>query len=278
MSTGSVSDSAESAGKRRESHNAIERRRRDILNDKIDELASIIPHQLLVATPRSPPFHSPNPGTKGGKPNKGTILSRSVDYIKSLQHSIDEQNNTEIQLQHILQILEHEKGINQSQFEGTSAENALARLGIRKNPKHSNNNNEENGSDSGDDSDSSSINIKQEIDVGDLPYNRGIGYYSPTSAPAQQYQYPSPITRSQHNSCIPSPISPQIQQLSSPIISPLSQSQTQIQMQSQLQQEMMQGNLSSTTYGGITGQTRTNTNTNNSPQFNIYPQYYQRQT
>ena len=111
--------------KRRESHNAVERRRRDNINDRITELASLLPACLLEPAPTpyeeaSPPADSPRSllstsllGTspalilggissinlnlsasqmaaaQQGKPNKGIILSKSVDYIKYLQQLVE---------------------------------------------------------------------------------------------------------------------------------------------------------------------------------------------
>lgn len=83
--------------KRRESHNAVERRRRDNINEKIQELASIIPdefmtppHALTASSPlgASPSTHHAPDGTV--KHNKGVILRKSVDYIRSLQDVVKE--------------------------------------------------------------------------------------------------------------------------------------------------------------------------------------------
>ncbi|KAJ3116256.1 hypothetical protein HDU96_010113 [Phlyctochytrium bullatum] len=53
--------------RRRESHNAVERRRRDNINEKIHELATLLPDFAADAQ------------------NKGSILRRSVEYIKMMQ-------------------------------------------------------------------------------------------------------------------------------------------------------------------------------------------------
>ncbi len=55
--------------KRRESHNQVERRRRDHINEKIQELASLLPEF---------------PTDAQNKPNKGVILKRSVDYLRHI--------------------------------------------------------------------------------------------------------------------------------------------------------------------------------------------------
>jgi Helix-loop-helix DNA-binding domain len=84
--------------KRRESHNAVERRRRDNINEKIQELAAIIPDEFMApaaalhgpASPlsASPSTHHAPDGTI--KHNKGVILRKSVDYIRSLQDIVKE--------------------------------------------------------------------------------------------------------------------------------------------------------------------------------------------
>jgi Helix-loop-helix DNA-binding domain len=85
--------------KRRESHNAVERRRRDNINEKIQELASIIPDEFMTppnaaihgtSSPlgASPSTHHAPDGTV--KHNKGIILRKSVDYIRSLQDVVRE--------------------------------------------------------------------------------------------------------------------------------------------------------------------------------------------
>ncbi|PVZ97037.1 hypothetical protein BB558_007025 [Smittium angustum] len=66
---GRVSAITEKRRRRRESHNAVERRRRDNINEQIQELYSLLPASMK------------DPGTK---PNKGLILRKSVAYIKEL--------------------------------------------------------------------------------------------------------------------------------------------------------------------------------------------------
>ncbi|KIY65018.1 HLH-domain-containing protein [Cylindrobasidium torrendii FP15055 ss-10] len=128
--------------RRRESHNAVERRRRDNINEKITELATLIPECLLEgATPNasssaqaasSPPAPDEiwggllkddvsvaeaaqelpdiipgphvNAASIGGviKANKGMILTKSVEYIRFLQQLITAQSNRNIQLENEL--------------------------------------------------------------------------------------------------------------------------------------------------------------------------------
>ncbi|RUP46713.1 helix-loop-helix DNA-binding domain-containing protein [Jimgerdemannia flammicorona] len=59
--------------RRRESHNAVERRRRDNINEKIQELSTLLPEAIVDGA---------------NKPNKGAILRKSVDHIKSLQSDV----------------------------------------------------------------------------------------------------------------------------------------------------------------------------------------------
>ncbi|KZO92045.1 HLH-domain-containing protein, partial [Calocera viscosa TUFC12733] len=102
---------SEKRRRRRESHNAVERRRRDNINEKITELATLLPEGML------------DPGSKEGeaakvenmfpigngmstgiiladedgkespavKANKGIILRKSVDYIRHLQQLVQAQ-------------------------------------------------------------------------------------------------------------------------------------------------------------------------------------------
>ncbi|RCH77492.1 Transcription factor E3, partial [Rhizopus stolonifer] len=57
--------------RRRESHNAVERRRRDNINDRIQELATLLPDSREAV-----------------KLNKGAILRKSVDHIRYLHDEL----------------------------------------------------------------------------------------------------------------------------------------------------------------------------------------------
>lgn len=77
--------------RRRESHNAVERRRRDNINERIQELSTLLPEHLLESVPASSNVMSVATGQNGanGKPiNKGTILKLSVDHIKELREEV----------------------------------------------------------------------------------------------------------------------------------------------------------------------------------------------
>lgn len=72
--------------RRRELHNAVERRRRDLIKDKIKELGALIPPTLLTDPAKTKPVG------KDVKANKSTILNKSVDYIAHLQSVLAEQD------------------------------------------------------------------------------------------------------------------------------------------------------------------------------------------
>ncbi|KAG1147095.1 hypothetical protein G6F37_006543 [Rhizopus arrhizus] len=77
--------------RRRESHNAVERRRRENINDRIQELCALLPERLIEAAPTSSNVMSVTNGqanTNGRAINKGTILKLSVDHIKELREEV----------------------------------------------------------------------------------------------------------------------------------------------------------------------------------------------
>lgn len=66
--------------RRRELHNAVERRRRDLIKEKIRELGALVPPVLLFDAGKH------KLGTKKEiRANKSTILRKSVEYIRDLQ-------------------------------------------------------------------------------------------------------------------------------------------------------------------------------------------------
>lgn len=125
--------------KRRESHNAVERRRRDNINDRITELATLLPEIMLDAVTAGTATNAsgsssgqhvkdespPQAGLSGlpagspplpnalvnltpaqiaqqqasNKPNKGVILTKSVEYIRYLQQlvQLQAQRNQELE-------------------------------------------------------------------------------------------------------------------------------------------------------------------------------------
>ncbi|KAI9142724.1 hypothetical protein BKA69DRAFT_239813 [Paraphysoderma sedebokerense] len=68
----------EKKAKRRASHNAVERRRRDNINERIYELYTLLPEFHIGTDPNA------------AKPNKGQILKKSVEYTRQMQSCIKE--------------------------------------------------------------------------------------------------------------------------------------------------------------------------------------------
>ncbi|RKP11931.1 helix-loop-helix DNA-binding domain-containing protein, partial [Piptocephalis cylindrospora] len=83
--------------KRRESHNAVERRRRDNINEKIQELSHLVPDC----------FGAINAAASGMKANKGAILRKSVDYIRQLQSLVNQQSGRMRDLEEEVRRLRH---------------------------------------------------------------------------------------------------------------------------------------------------------------------------
>ncbi|KAJ3416923.1 hypothetical protein HDV05_007981 [Chytridiales sp. JEL 0842] len=82
--------------RRRESHNAVERRRRDNINEKIHELSSLLPDFAADGQ------------------NKGSILRRSVEYIKMMQALATRQQERMRELEDVIRNLLHSTGIQES--------------------------------------------------------------------------------------------------------------------------------------------------------------------
>lgn len=138
-----------------------ERKRRDNINEKIQELLTIIPpdffqdyykkdgngndlenstHNGLGSCNEREVRNGLNvsttkpkgTGTKDGKPNKGQILTQAVEYLIYLQNQVDIKNREEVDL--ILKVKEVSKEtgtiLNDINLENTSAEIALAKIGV----------------------------------------------------------------------------------------------------------------------------------------------------
>lgn len=123
-----------------------ERKRRDNINEKIQELLTLIPSSFFQDS-AAPPVVShlndneaemaaaiKNSGTKDGKPNKGQILTKSVEYLQYLQNLIDENNRQEVELIMKLKNLELKKQnkLNNVPINigNTSAERSLGKIGV----------------------------------------------------------------------------------------------------------------------------------------------------
>lgn len=70
---------------KKDNHNMIERRRRFNINDRIKELGTLLPKN------NDPYFEI----VRDVRPNKGTILKSSVDYIKVLKHEVQKMKQVE---------------------------------------------------------------------------------------------------------------------------------------------------------------------------------------
>lgn len=105
----------------------VDRKRRDNINEKIQDLLVLIPPEFFTDG------KDKSSGTKDGKPNKGQILSKSVDYITWLQQKIDENNRREVELSIKLRNLELAKKVPVAErinLLHTSAEIGLAQIGV----------------------------------------------------------------------------------------------------------------------------------------------------
>ena len=104
----------------------VDRKRRDNINEKIQELMRLIPSDFFNDSKEKS-------GTKDGKPNKGQILSKSVDYITWLQQRIDENNRKEVELSIKLRNLEIANNVpinRRMNLLHTSAEVGLSKIGV----------------------------------------------------------------------------------------------------------------------------------------------------
>ncbi|KAI8086114.1 uncharacterized protein BX664DRAFT_350535 [Halteromyces radiatus] len=88
--------------KRRESHNVVERRRRDNINARIDELSSLLPQPQ-----------------QRQKLNRGVILLNSVNHIRQLHQQVSEQQHRILELEALLRA----NGIKESNNTYTSDTN-----------------------------------------------------------------------------------------------------------------------------------------------------------
>ncbi|TID26148.1 hypothetical protein CANINC_002843 [Pichia inconspicua] len=96
-----------------------DRKRKDNINQKIQELHDLIPREFFAD------LGEKNTGTKDGKPNKGQILSKSVDYILWLQNEVDVRNRREVELALVLKSVGGRVRDN-----NTVAETMLAKIGV----------------------------------------------------------------------------------------------------------------------------------------------------
>ncbi|QLL31558.1 hypothetical protein HG536_0B04220 [Torulaspora globosa] len=85
--------------RKREFHNAVERRRRELIKQKIKELGTIVPPSLL----------NYDMSGKQVKPNKGIILNKTVEYLEYLLQVVEIQERRKKQLLNKMKELEEKK-------------------------------------------------------------------------------------------------------------------------------------------------------------------------
>lgn len=98
--------------RRKKFHNEVERRRRDLIKSRIKELSQLVPPSLLnpqlvaVQTLKNSKLNTEEINdllasvkVKESKPNKNTILNKSVVYVKHLQYVIQEQERATAELE-----------------------------------------------------------------------------------------------------------------------------------------------------------------------------------
>ncbi|AET40047.1 Rtg1p Ecym_5285 [Eremothecium cymbalariae DBVPG len=126
-----------------------ERKRRDNINDRIQELLSMIPEEFFqeyyqkkkdlesedgtpTGTGGTNIGKNKGTGTRDGKPNKGQILTQAVEYVTYLQNQVDLRNREEVELILKVKDLSKQTGsiVNDVNLENTSAEIALAKIGV----------------------------------------------------------------------------------------------------------------------------------------------------
>ncbi|KAF9978958.1 hypothetical protein BGZ73_007845 [Actinomortierella ambigua] len=81
----------------------VERRRRDNINEKIQELSTLLPETYIDTA---------------NKPNKGVILRKSVDYIRHLQQLVASQTSRNQELEAQLRIVNGSGGVQESNING----------------------------------------------------------------------------------------------------------------------------------------------------------------
>lgn len=112
--------------RRREFHNAVERRRRDLIKERIKDLGVLVPPSMLnpqltavQAMQRNSLFSSReineliiNVKAKETKPNKSTILNKSVDYIVHLEDILRRQRAAREELERKIAEVERELNLD----------------------------------------------------------------------------------------------------------------------------------------------------------------------
>ncbi|KAH3681988.1 hypothetical protein WICPIJ_007059 [Wickerhamomyces pijperi] len=100
-------------------------KKKDNINEKIQEMLTLVPDTYFTEN------KDRSSGTKDGKPNKGQILTKGVEFLQDLQNKIDENNRREVELiwklKKLIQVKNQPLDIN---LQNTSAEMILAEIGV----------------------------------------------------------------------------------------------------------------------------------------------------
>lgn len=134
----------EKAKRRREFHNAVERRRRDLIKEKIKVLGVLVPPSLLTpqicATQALLKLNQPLSAelsefmeatkVKEVKPNKASILLTSVDYIRHLQYVLERQKERKEEIEAAIASYENGPG----SFSYTEIENFTPNTSLHNQP------------------------------------------------------------------------------------------------------------------------------------------------
>lgn len=114
--------------RRREFHNAVERRRRDLIKERIKDLGLLVPPSLLnpqlcAVQTLQKSLHLnlreindllASLKVKETKPNKSTILNKSVDYILHLKYVLEQQDQVQATLSKQIAALEAKMSVSGS--------------------------------------------------------------------------------------------------------------------------------------------------------------------
>lgn len=104
--------------RRRESHNAVERRRRDNINERIFELSTLLPER------------------DANKNNKGTILRKSVDHVRLLHEKVSQYQKRVQELENMLDMYRMRWGDLNNTTTGNQQQSSLDMSGMHSHLQH----------------------------------------------------------------------------------------------------------------------------------------------
>lgn len=109
--------------RKREFHNAVERRRRELIKQKIKELGAIVPPSLL----------NYDLNGKQVKPNKGIILHKTVEYLEYLLQVLEAQDRKKAQLlKKLRELQDKEKSLKEASLRESLNSDRREQLGTNK--------------------------------------------------------------------------------------------------------------------------------------------------